>query len=133
MRPKKHNPLGYRSGLEEKVGKLCEENGLHVKYEADSLAFTSPAQKRRYTPDWKVADNCYIETKGLFTAADRKKMLLVLEQNPLVSILMVFQRNNKLTRVSKTTYGDWCDKHSIKWCLFSDSRVWLQFIKDNQI
>ncbi len=128
----RYNPRIHRSGLEEKLGALCKEKGLLVTYEADSLTFITPAQKHRYTPDWKIRDGVYIETKGLFTAADRKKMLLVIEQNPGVQFLIVFQRNNKLSKKSKTTYGDWCTKHAILWCLFSEQDLWMDYIKNHE-
>ncbi|CAB4217485.1 endonuclease I [uncultured Caudovirales phage] len=123
---------GHRSGLEDAFRDLCDKEGLHVEYEANSLPFTTPPQKRRYHPDWKVSDKCYLETKGKFTAQDRKKAVLVKEQHPDVRILYVFQRSkNTLSKSSKTTYGDWCDKAGIEWCTFSDTTYWQDYIRTN--
>jgi hypothetical protein len=49
-------------------------------------------------------------------AADRKKHLLVKEQNPNMDIRFVFSNSkNKITKKSKTTYGDWCEKNGYKY------------------
>lgn len=70
----------------------------------------------KYNPDFKVKEGVYIETKGLFKAADRAKHLHIREQHPDITIYLVFQNpNNRLSRVSKTTYGMWADKHGIGW------------------
>lgn len=69
-----------------------------------------------YNPDWKIKENTYLETKGLFKSIDRAKHLHVKNQHPEIKIYLVFQNpNNKLNRSSKTTYGEWCDKHGIEW------------------
>jgi len=69
-----------------------------------------------YNPDWKIKENTFLETKGLFKASDRAKHLHIREQHPELTVYLVFQNpNNKLSRVSKTTYGEWCTKHGIEW------------------
>ena len=45
-------------------------------------------------------------------------MLAVKKQHPELDIRFIFQRNNTLTKRSKTTYGDWCDKHGFLWCIY---------------
>jgi hypothetical protein len=70
----------------------------------------------------------YVESKGNFTAADRKKMKLVVEQNPGLDIRMLFQRDNKLQRNSKTKYSDWCRKNGIDFAVSPTGHVpegWL--------
>lgn len=69
-----------------------------------------------YTPDWKITDKVFIETKGLWKAADRAKHLYIRDQHPDITVYLVFQNpNNKLNRASNTTYAEWCDKHGVKW------------------
>ena len=68
----------------------------------------------------------YIETKGFFDLADRQKHLLVREQNPEFDIRFLFvNANNKLNKSSKTTYGEWCDKHDILWAEKIIPKKWL--------
>lgn len=69
-----------------------------------------------YNPDWKISDTKYIETKGLWKAADRAKHKYIREQHPHITVYLVFQNPyNKLNRASSTTYADYCDKHGIPW------------------
>ena len=131
MKPKYNK--NHRSGLETAFQTICSERSIEVEYETDSLPFVTAPQKRRYIPDWKIGPGVYIETKGRFTAADRKKALYIKEQHPGVKILYVFQRpNNKLSKVSSTTYGDWCDKYGLEWCGFEDIKGWTKWIQKYQ-
>jgi hypothetical protein len=53
-----------------------------------------------------------IETKGMFTAADRRKHLAIKRQHPNLDIRFVFENGRrKLRKGAKSTYGEWCDKH----------------------
>lgn len=94
------------------------EADFHAKYpqltyETDKIKYVV---EHTYNPDWKVKEGVYIETKGLWKAQDRAKHLHIREQHPEITVYLVFQNpNNKLSRVSKTTYGEWCDKHGIEW------------------
>jgi len=103
---------------------------LQAEYEADKIPFVQPLQKRNYTPDWKIKDGVYIETKGRFTGADRKKMLWLRDSNPNITIYMLFMRSSvTLTKASKTTYGEWCDKNNIPWADIKDKDRWRKWFK----
>ena len=127
-RPKRHNPAGYRSGLEVKFQTACEAKGWNLAYEADKIKYVIPASNHTYTPDFTVTNNVYIETKGLWTGADRKKAVLIKQQHPEVTILYVLQRNQGLSKKSKTTYLDWADKNGLDACVFSDTPHWTDYI-----
>lgn len=102
----------YRSKLEEKVAALLPT----IEYETDKLNYVVPASKHKYVTDFKIGNNSYIEVKGRLTAADRKKYLLVKEQNPEVTLRFFFDKsNNKLYKGSPTTYGEWATKHGFEW------------------
>lgn len=102
---------GHRSKLEDLVAILVKD----YNYETEVLNYIYPETKKRYLPDF-TKDHVVIEAKGRFTAADRKKMLLVQEQFPDRAFLMVFGRaQNTLSKKSKTTYGDWCTKNNLSW------------------
>lgn len=106
----------FRSNFEELVATNLKHRRVKYEYEPEKWDFVQPAQKRKYCPDFKLSNGVYVECKGRLTAADRKKMLLVKEQYPKIRLVMLFQRaKNTLTKRSKTTYGDWCDKHGIEW------------------
>ena len=70
----------------------------------------------------------YIETKGLWVSSDRKKAALIKEQHPDITILYVLQRNQGITKKSKTTYLDWAAKNGLDACTFSDTDHWQTFI-----
>lgn len=66
-----------------------------------------------YNPDFTLAPNVFVECKGRFLGADRNKHLYVRAQNPHIRVLFVFQDPAQtLTKKSKTTYGQWCDKNN---------------------
>lgn len=127
-RPKRHNPAGYRSGLETKFQAACEAKGWKLAYEQDKIKYVIPASNHTYTPDFTVTKNVYIETKGLWTGSDRKKAALIKEQHPDITILYVLQRNQGITKKSKTTYLDWAVKNGLDACTFSDTNHWQTFI-----
>ena len=103
---------GFKSGLEENISVQIESKGIKVEYESEKVAYTIPASQHTYNPDFKLPNGIFVETKGRFVAADRKKHLLVKAQNPTLDIRFVFSNSkNKITKTSKTTYGDWCDKN----------------------
>ena len=76
---------GYRSGLEDKISEQLSATGKVWSYETEKLKYTVPERLATYTPDFiltkRNGDKMYIETKGRFTTADRKKMKLVKEDD----------------------------------------------------
>ncbi len=99
---KKH---GFRSGLEEDVDKSLKSNGVDGEYEQHKISYAKPATNHTYTPDFKLPNGIYIETKGRFVLADRKKHVLIKQQHPELDIRFVFQNSrNKIRKGSKTTY-----------------------------
>jgi hypothetical protein len=98
---------GFKSGLEETISSQIKERGIDVKYESEKIPYIIPASNHTYNPDFKLPNGIFVETKGRFVAADRKKHLLVKSQNPELDIRFVFSNSkNKITKSSKTSYGD---------------------------
>lgn len=113
---------GYRSQFELRVATWMTDNGINIPYESEKLKYTIPEQIHTYTPDWTSGKYLY-EGKGFFTGKDRKKMLYVREANPDKVIRMIFQNaRQKLSKVSKTSYADWCDKNEIEWADFINDK-----------
>ena len=107
---KKH---GFRSGLEEDIDKSLKSRGVSGEYEQHKISYTKPATNHTYTPDFKLPNGIFIETKGRFVLADRQKHVLIKSQHPELDIRFVFQNaNNKIRKGSKTTYADWCVKNN---------------------
>ena len=127
-RPKRHNPAGYRSGLEVRFQAACETKGFKLGYEDSKIKYVIPSSNHTYTPDFTVTNNVYIETKGLWTGTDRKKAVLIKEQHPEITILYVLQRNQGLSKKSKTTYLDWAAKNNLDACVIADTQHWTDYI-----
>lgn len=106
-----------KSKFEKRFYDEITKRGLDFPYESESLKYSLDLT---YKPDWKVADGLYLETKGKFDYVERRKLLAVREGNPGTEVRMVFMRNQKLGKGSKMTYGEWCDKHGIRWSVFPD-------------
>lgn len=107
---------GYRSGLEEAVAEQIAGAGLPVLFEQEKIEYSKPARKAKYTPDFKLPNGIYIETKGRFVTEDRQKHILIKDQHPHLDIRFVFSNpNTKISKKSPTTYAMWCDKHGFKY------------------
>jgi hypothetical protein len=100
----------YKSNLE----RTFAHNFPGLTYEAQHLKYVVT---HTYTPDWKVSENAAVETKGLFVGSDRAKHLHIRKQHPEFKVLLVFQDpKRKFSRLSKTTYADWCLKNDFDYC-----------------
>ena len=73
--------------------------------------------------------------KGVFLQAEVKnrngrvypKHILLKEQNPYLDVRFIFpDSNKKIYKGSKTTYGDWCDRHGF---LYADNRIPREWLK----
>lgn len=107
---------GFKSGLEETISNQINDKGIKVEYETEQVTYSIPASDHTYHPDFRLPNGIYVETKGRFVIADRKKHLLIKEQHPELDIRFVFSNSrNKINKNSKTTYADWCTKHGFKY------------------
>jgi mannosyltransferase OCH1-like enzyme len=105
----------YKSNFEADVAAYYKDQ---LEYEVTKIKFQQPSVNRTYNPDFTPTkiENLFIETKGKLSMDDRKKHLLLKDQHPDKEIVLLFQNsNNKITRRSNTTYGDWCDANDIIW------------------
>ena len=107
--------MNYRSQLEERVAKKLDGGCVPYLYEASKYDYTLTSN---YTPDFFLPNDVILEVKGFFKPSDRRKMLAIKQQHPDLDIRFVFQRNNTLTKNSKSTYGDWAEKHGFPWCIY---------------
>ena len=117
---------GYRSGLEDTVAEQLDMMRVKYKYEELKISYTVPESKHTYTPDFVLSNGIIVETKGRFVTADRKKHLLVKQQHPEYDIRFVFSNPRcKISKLSKTTYADWCDKYGFKYAAKRIPQEWL--------
>ena len=118
---------GYRSGLEEDIDTTLKSHNINGEYEQHTIQYTKPATQHTYTPDFRLPNGIYIETKGRFVTEDRKKHVLIKSQHPELDIRFVFQNSkNKIRKGSKTTYADWCVKHGFQFADKTIPSAWLE-------
>jgi hypothetical protein len=124
---RKHVKSGYRSGLEDRVGEQLKRLGVDAQYESVKIKYRLE-EERTYTPDWKLPNGIFVETKGRFVSDDRKKHLLVRAQHPTYDIRFVFTNSAaKINKGSKTSYADWCTKQGFK---FADKLIPESWVKE---
>ena len=116
--------MNFRSGLEEKVAALFDELGVAYEYESTKIPYVI---HHIYTPDFLLKNGIFLETKGYWDAADRRKIKAVKTLHPEVDLRMVFQSPfNTISKRSKTTYAQYCEKLSIPWTSFKNIPLdWL--------
>ena len=114
----------FRSNLEKNIADLLTGLGVSYEYESEKLSYTI---EHNYTPDFVLPNYTYLEAKGYWAPEDRRKILAVKKSNPDVDIRMVFQSPyNTISKKSKTTYAQWCERHDIPWTSYQDIPIeWL--------
>lgn len=119
---------GFRSGLEEKVSQQLASKSIASQYEdkANIVKYVVPSTNHTYLPDFRLPNGIIVETKGRFVLADRKKHLLIQKQHPNLDIRFVFTSSkNKISKASKTTYADWCNKNGFKFADKLIPEIWI--------
>lgn len=120
----------FKSKLEERAWKLLQKEYPNIKYEPDKFKYKQPEIERTYTPDFYTGKkNVYIEAKGKLDLETRKKMIWFRDSNPHIRIIFLFQNaSNKLTKRSKTTYGEWATANNFDWLDFR--KDWVHEYKE---
>lgn len=117
---------GKRSGLEVQIATQLDGLGVTYEYEKEKIRYSKPSEEKIYTPDYKLANGIIVEAKGEFTSGDRKKHLLVKAQHPDKDIRFVFSNpQQRISKQSKTTYADWCQKNGFQFAKGLVPKEWL--------
>jgi hypothetical protein len=115
----------YRSGLEEEAAAFLKPRQKKVEYEKLKIEWED-LKYRTYTPDFELDNGIIIETKGIFSAADRRKHVEIQRQHPTLDIRFVFSNANaKLYKGAKSRYCDWCEQKGFKWAHRVIPEGWL--------
>ena len=120
---------GFRSGLEEAIADELEKAQITFEYEETKLKYIKPQKAHTYTPDFYLPkQKIFIETKGMFTTADRQKMKLVKAQHPDLDIRFILSNSrSRISKQSKTTYGMWCEKYGF---IYADKTIPKEWINE---
>ena len=121
---------GVRSGLEDVICAELTKKGVKYEYETLTLEYVQPEKKRKYTPDILLPNGIVVEIKGRWVTADRQKIAMVVKQYPEMDLRMVFSNSRaKISKASKTTYGDYCEKLGIP---YADKMIPDEWIKESK-
>lgn len=131
-----------RSKFETRIAKELDDAGVKYKYEEYSYDYEEPLRKNQarcadcdgtnlvrigwYTPDFFLDNGYIIETKGRFTAADRRKMLAVKADHPELQLVICFMRDNRIHKNSNTRYSDWCEQNNYDYSIGNLKEEWLK-------
>jgi hypothetical protein len=119
---------GFRSGLEDSIAEQLKALRVESAYEAVTLAYEPLLKVRTYKPDWVLPNGIVIETKGRFVTADRQKHKAIKEQHPDIDLRFIFSNcKQRISKQSKTTYADWCEKYGFK---FADKTLPPAWVKE---
>ena len=114
----------YRSKLEERIANLFTELGVIFEYESTTVPYQISFN---YSPDFVLPCGRMLEAKGYFSPEDRRKILAVKKCNPELDLRMIFQTpHNTISKKSKTTYAQWCDKFGFRYANKTIPPEWLQ-------
>lgn len=118
----------FKSKFEENVHKelVKADNGFSVDYETEKFEYTLV---KHYTPDFIITrpdgTKCYIETKGKFDLDSRQKMIACKSQHPDKEFVILFMRDQPLTKKSKLRYTDWAEKYGFDYSVNCIPYRWL--------
>lgn len=121
----------FKGSLEPQVFKGIKSHfgvsKFQCRYEPEEIEYTL---KKTYIPDFviefKDGRKLYIEAKGFLRPEDRAKLLAVKAQHPDMDIRIIFERDNKLSRTSRTRYSDWATKSGFPFSIGSVPREWFE-------
>ena len=116
--------MKFRSKLEARIADLLSNLGVTYEYESTKVPYEI---QFNYSPDFILPSGIMLEAKGYWAPEDRRKILAVKKCNPEIDLRMIFQTPyNTISKKSKTTYAQWCDRHNIPWTTFTEIPIdWL--------
>ena len=114
---KKRKRGEFKGKLEEQINQSLLDQGLEISYEKERFDYYL---KRFYTPDFLVKGNAFdfwIEVKGYWPSSKRTQFLAVLRNHPTLDIFVALQSpHQRISKQSRTTYCQWCEKYGVAWC-----------------
>ena len=132
-----------RRSQKSKLGNFRSEFEKDVATQLQPFGFSyEPCQidyrvERKYTPDFVYELNgrvYYIECKGYFRSGDTQKYRAInqclKENEELIFVLM--KPNQKVSKSTKNTMAQWCDKHDILWYNIETLKELVDYVSDTR-
>lgn len=135
---------GFRSTYECAIGRQLRDAGIEFEYEAQSYPIHLKTSRNykcggcggtvlrvvNYTPDFFFNDRGFIvEAKGRLDAQARNKAIAFKAEYPDIEYALLFEEDNKISRVSNTRYTGWAEKYGILAAVGLIPDAWLKEIK----
>ena len=131
-RKSKKYPNEFRSGFENDVSKQLQPYGF--SYEPWQIDYKI---ERKYTPDFvyeRGGRTYLIECKGYFRSGDTQKYRSIAkcipETHELIFVLM--KPNQKVSKNTKNTMAQWCDKNNILWYNIDTLKELVDYVSDTR-
>ena len=131
-RSRKSKLGNFRSEFERDVATQLQPFGF--SYEPYQIPYVI---ERKYTPDFVYESNgrtYIIECKGYFRAGDTQKYRSIANclgsDQELIFILM--KPNQKVSKSTKNTMAQWCDKHNILWYNIDTLKELVDYVSDTR-
>jgi len=131
-RSRKSKLGNFRSEFEKDVAKQLQPFGF--SYEPFQVPYRI---ERKYTPDfvYELNGRTYlIECKGFFRAGDTQKYRAISkclpEAQELIFVLM--KPSQKVSKSTKLTMAEWCDKHEILWYNIDTLKELVDYVSDTR-
>jgi hypothetical protein len=128
--PSNYKREDFKSPLEYDVYRFLktkQKNKYNIGYEKEKLDYILV---KNYIPDFIVTFSdgrkVYIEAKGYLRGEDRAKLLATKDRHPDKDIRIVFSKDNRLNKKSRSRYSDWAKKHGIPYSVGSIPAEWLE-------
>ena len=121
-----------RSKLEEKFAGILSNFDVDWFYEISKIKYTIPESQHTYIVDFTTKNGVFWECKGyLSDYAERRKYVLLKEQNPDLDIRFVFDNPSKLCGGTKMTHAAWAKKYNFPYCGVNDLETIRAWAKEN--
>jgi hypothetical protein len=135
--------IQYRSRYEESLGTYLAGHGIPFYYEKEKFSILVPGttghacgkcgaktilRTTSYTPDFFLpVPRVYVETKGKLDARGRKALLAFKAQYPHARLIVLFQKDNWVTKSHKHRYSEWADMNNIEWAVGNGRELLANF------
>ncbi len=105
--------MAFRSGFERTLDLQLRASGVEYDYEKARIPYIL---SYNYIPDFFIhKTGIYVEAKGFLRSTDQIKMRAVKRQHPELDIRFVFYEADKKVPYTKSSHGQWADRHGFPW------------------
>lgn len=134
MKPK------FASKFEKWAFDILDKQKIKVRYEPDTFKYHKRTFKTycgdcgskntykvaRYTPDFRIGKNIYIETKGYLKSTIRTAMEDFVKHHPNIDLRFVFAADNFLTKSKAGRYSDWIKELGLPYAIKEIPEEWIE-------